>query len=144
MGQLFVVTETFQAHYASLPPIGRWVSHFAEQAGFDERDSYAIQLAVDEACSNIIEHAYGGDGGEGMIECTLRSEADRLTVILRDWGRPFDPSSVPAPNLEAELETCPIGGLGLHLIYQLMDEVHFEFGDAGNVLTIVKYKTVAV
>lgn len=142
MERIFIVTETFQAHYASLQPIGRWVSRFAEQAGFDEGDSYAIQLAVDEACSNIIEHAYGGDGGGGLIECTLRSEIDRLTVVLRDWGRPFDPLSVPTPDLEADLETCPIGGLGLHLIYQLMDEVHFEFTDAGNVLTIVKYKAL--
>jgi len=141
MGQTFVITETFQARYASLLPIGRWVSRLAEQAGFDEKDSYAVQLAVDEACSNIIEHAYGGDGSEGLIECTLRSEADRLTIILRDWGHPFDPASVPAPDLAADLEACPIGGLGLYLIYHLMDEVHFEFGDAGNVLTIVKYKT---
>lgn len=137
MAQNYFVTETFEAHYANLVSIGRLITQVAEMAGFDEQGSYSIQLAVDEACSNIIEHAYGGEG-DGKIECACQIDDGTLTVTLRDWGSPFDPTSVEEPDLEADLEECRIGGLGLHLIYQLMDEVRFEFTDAGNALTIVK------
>jgi serine/threonine-protein kinase RsbW len=97
-------------------------------------------MAVDEACTNIIEHAYGGEG-RGDIECTCQIESDRLIVRLCDHGRPFDPSSVPEPDINASLEERTEGGLGLFLIRKLMDEVHFEFtAESGNVLTMVKWK----
>jgi serine/threonine-protein kinase RsbW len=99
-------------------------------------------LAVDEACSNVIEHAYGGEG-HGDIECTCRVNNDGLTVIIRDYGCPFDPSLVPEPDAYPSLEddTCTGGGLGLYFMRQLMDEVHFEFApDTGNVVTMVKRK----
>ena len=101
-----------------------------------------MQLAVDEACSNIVEHAYGGEG-RGDIECTCRVNDEGLTVILQDCGRPFDPSLVPEPNASPNLddETCTGGGLGLYFMRQLMDEVRFEFTpDSGNVVTMVKRK----
>jgi serine/threonine-protein kinase RsbW len=97
-------------------------------------------MAVDEACTNIIEHAYGGEG-RGDIECTCQIDSDGLTVRLCDHGRPFDPSSVPEPDINAGLEERREGGLGLFLIRKLMDEVHFEFTpESGNVLTMVKWK----
>jgi len=132
-----VLKETFQARYASLPLIGQLVTRAAEAAGFDERDKYAVQLAVDEACTNIIEHAYGGEG-DGQIDCTCHVSDDDLKIVLRDSGRPFDLKSVPDPDLDSDLQECRIGGIGLHFIYQLMDDVCFEFTDAGNILTIVK------
>ncbi len=99
-----------------------------------------MQLAVDEACSNIIEHAYGGEG-RGDIESTCRIHSDGLTLILRDHGRPFNPNSVPPPNLHSSLEERNARGLGLYFMRELMDEVHFEFTpDSGNVLTMVKRK----
>ena len=62
-----------------------------------------------------------------------------LTVIIRDHGKPFDPSTVVTPDLDADIDNRAVGGLGVFLMKQLMDEVHFEpLGEAGNVLTMVK------
>ena len=133
-------TGTFPAQFASLAAVGEFVTHAAEAAGLNARAVYAVQLAVDEACANIIEHAYGGEG-RGDIECTCIVNKNGLTVILRDYGRPFDPTSVPEPDLCASLEDRKVRGLGLYFIRQLMDQVRFEFtADSGNVLTMVKRK----
>ncbi|GAB4537387.1 MAG: hypothetical protein Kow0063_24100 [Anaerolineae bacterium] len=106
----------------------------------DKDAIYAVEMAVDEACTNIIEHAYGGEG-RGDIECTCEVNCDKLVVTLRDYGRSFNPSSVPEPDIQAALEDRQEGGLGVYLIRKLMDEVHFEFTpDAGNILTMVKRK----
>jgi len=137
-------TLTFPGRFDSLAPIGAFVTHAAEAAGLDVRAVYAVQMAVDEACSNIIEHAYGGEG-LGTIECTCSINDEGLTVILRDQGRPFDPDSVPEPDLQASLEERSGRGLGLYFMRQLMDEVHFEFiPDSGNVLTMVKRRRTAL
>lgn len=131
-------THTFPGRFDSLAAIGDFVTPAAETAGLDARAVRAVQLAVDEACSNIVEHAYGGEG-RGDIECTCRVDEEGLTVILRDHGRPFDPRSVPEPNLSPSLDECTGRGLGLYFMRQLMDKVHFECApDSGNVLTMVK------
>ena len=135
-------TLTFPARFASLAAISEFVTDAAKLAGLDACAVDAVQLAVDEACSNIVEHAYGGEE-RGDIECVCRVNDDGLTVILRDHGRPFDPSLVPKPDACPTLddETCTGGGLGLYFMRQLMDEVCFEFApDSGNVVTMVKRK----
>jgi serine/threonine-protein kinase RsbW len=132
--------RVFPARYESLAAIDRFVADAAEKAGFDNDAVYQVRLAVDEACSNIIEHAYGGEG-RGVIECSCHAQDDDLTVVLRDQGQPFDPDSVPPPNLSGNLEERTGGGLGLYFIRKLMDEVDFDFkSEAGNVLTLVKHK----
>jgi len=134
---------SFAGRFDSLAAISEFVGRAAEAARLDERAVYAVQLAVDEACSNIIEHAYGGEG-RGDIDITCCIDGDGLTVVLRDYGRPFDPNSVPPPDVHASLEDRNGRGLGLYLMRQLMDEVRFEFTpDAGNVLTMVKRKQAA-
>lgn len=131
-------TRIFPAQYESLAAIGQFIAAATEQAGFDACTAYQIQLAVDEACSNIIEHAYG-DEGAGIIECTYRIRHEEFVVVLRDYGQPFAPETVPEPNLSANIEQRSGGGLGLYLIRTIMDEVDFDFeSEAGNVLTLVK------
>jgi len=128
------------ARFDSLLPINEFVTAAAKAAGLNASAVYAVQLAVDEAFTNIIEHAYGGEG-HGEIECTCRINFNGLTVILRDHGRPFDPTNVPEPDLTAGLESRQKGGLGIYFMRHLMDEVHFEFSlESGNVLTMVKRK----
>jgi serine/threonine-protein kinase RsbW len=130
----------FPGEFDSLTEISEFITRFAEAAGLEARDIYAVQLAVDEACSNIIQHAYGGEG-EGDIECTCSLDEEGLTVVLRDEGCPFNPDEAPDPDLDADIEDRKIGGLGLYFIKQLMDQVGFEFTpDEGNVLTMVKRK----
>ncbi|MCJ7618921.1 MAG: ATP-binding protein [Anaerolineae bacterium] len=132
---------TFPGRFDSLAAISEFVGAAAESAGLDARGIYEVELAVDEASSNIIEHAYGGEG-RGDIQITCRIDRDRLTFILRDFGRPFDPANVAQPDLGASLEDRDSGGLGVYLMRQLMDEVDFQFTpDAGNALTMVKRRT---
>ena len=131
-------TAIFPAKFDQLDPIRGFASQAARDAGMDDSDTYAIELAVDEACTNIIEHAYQGEN-RGDIECTCESNDVCLTVVIRDHGKPFDPSTVLAPDLNANIDNRTVGGLGVFLMKKLMDEVHFEpLGESGNVLTMVK------
>lgn len=131
-------TQKFPARFASLSKIGDFIRQAAAEAGLDESGTYAVQLAVDEACSNIIEHAYGGES-KGDIRCTYKITNNSLKIILRDHGRPFDPDSIPDPNFGAPIEQLKPRGAGIFLMRKLMDEVSFEFdSELGNVLTMVK------
>ena len=141
--RLSTETKTFSGRFENLAKITDFVIRAARSAGLDQAALYAVEMAVDEACANIIQHAYGGEG-KGDIECTCQIGADELTVTLRDDGSPFDPSGVPEPDVNAPLEERDEGGLGLYLIRKVMDEVHFEFStDSGNTLTLVKRKETA-
>ena len=91
-----------------------FASRAARDAGMDDSETYAVELAVDEACTNIIEHAYQGES-RGEIECTCDSNDTCLTVVLRDHGKPFDPSTVRLPDLDANIDDRVVGGLGVFL-----------------------------
>lgn len=132
-----VTRQTFPGCYDSLDDIRRFAARSAESAGLSAEETYAVQLAVDEASANIIDHAYGGEC-QGDIECICTVEPDALTIELRDRGQPFDPTDVAEPDLECPLDDRQTGGLGLVLMRKLMDAVRFEFGDEGNTLTLVK------
>lgn len=131
-------TAIFQANYKNLDSIREYVARAAKDAGFDEAGIYAIQLAADEASSNIIEHAYKSEE-DGEIECTCSQDGDNLVLVFRDHGISFNPDAIPEPNLTGKLSKRQIGGLGLYLIRHLMDEVRYEsLDEAGNVLTLKK------
>ena len=133
------------ARFESLDRVRDFVGEQAEQSGLEPAAVYAVQLAVDEAFSNIIEHAYGGESDE-KVECTTQVTRNELIITLLDCGNPFNPESVPDPDLEAALEEREIGGLGLYFIRQLMDDVEFTFvhdsekNKACNLLRMVKRK----
>lgn len=131
--------KTFRACLESLETIDEFILQVISDAGMESRAAYAVRLAVDEACANIIEHAYENKGGE--IECLVKDSASALTITLKDWGKPFDPAQIPEPNVKATLEERSQGGLGLYFILKMMDEVKFEFPPQGpNQLTLTKRK----
>jgi serine/threonine-protein kinase RsbW len=133
----FSETRSFPGRFKSLESIGEFVRHVAKNAGFEKFAVYSIEMAVDEACSNIIEHAYGGEG-KGNIRCTCAFNEHSLTITLSDQGKSFDPSSVPPPNLSDDIDARQAHGLGLYFIRQWMDEVHFRTVGMENILTMVK------
>jgi serine/threonine-protein kinase RsbW len=136
-------TETFPANFVQLDNMREFVKQAASDCGMDEREAYAIQMATDEACSNIIEYAYNGAPG-GTIEIDCRPVDGALEIVIRDDGKPFDPATVPEPDVHAVLKDRHIGGLGLYLMRKLMDEVRFEtLPDGGNRLTMIKRVGVA-
>lgn len=123
--------------YSTIPVITQFVAESAHASLLDEDAVFHCQMAVDEACTNVIEHAYGEEG-VGNIEIMCLVEPGRCTIRIVDHGKPFDPTVVPVPKASTNLEDIRPGGIGLHLMRQLMDEVRFEFTEQGNSLTMVK------
>jgi len=121
-----------------LAVVGAFVNEAARAAGLSERIAYHVQTAVDEAVANIIYHAYDYEG-QGTIEICCECAHEDFIVSITDRGRPFDPSAVPEPNVNADLEERREGGLGRYLMQKLMDDVRHEFTSDGNVLTMVKH-----
>lgn len=137
---------TVPGRYKEIKRICEFVAAGAAAAGFDEDTIFHLELCCDEASTNIIEHAYGKEGA-GSIVISYGVSGDRFTIELRDNGQAFDPSGVPAPPAEmlrnaSDEEVARqlrIGGLGLHFIRNLMDEVHFTSDRRqGNRLVMVK------
>ena len=126
-----------ESRVENLPIIAEFVRNALEQFGVDPASEYKIELAVDEACTNVIKHAYAGT--TGPIKLALEVTADELVIVITNKGKPFDPSSVPPPDLTADVGTRKIGGLGMYFMNRLMDEVAYRF-DArqGNQLTMKK------
>lgn len=136
----YSVSRSFSARYSNLASIAQFVRNEAAQAGLDEAAIYQVEMAVDEACSNIIEHAYGGEG-KGDIDCTCKQDAAGLIIILKDKGGPFNPDQVGRPLVDSSLEERESHGLGLFFIREWMDQVNFEFSPTGgNTLTLVKLR----
>jgi anti-sigma regulatory factor (Ser/Thr protein kinase) len=130
----------FSAQFQFLDEIREFVGTIARDNGFTAKEVYNIQLAADEAASNIIEHAYEGVKN-GVLDVACGVKAEVITIIMIDYGESFDPSVVPMPDLKADLSERKIGGLGIYLMRKLMDEVHYETRrDGSNVLTMSKRK----
>ena len=132
-------SQTFPGRYDSLEKIAVFVRHEAEGSGLAHKEVFAVETAVDEAVSNIIEHAYKGEN-KGEITCTCITTPEGITVTLEDHGVPFNPLTVPVPNFNLPLEERGEHGLGLYLMQKWMDEVHFEFCQDCNRLVMVKHK----
>ena len=126
------------ASFASLEKIRDYFSRASAEAGLDEEAVFDVQLAVDEAASNVIDHAYEGEC-ESEIECGYELLKDGLKLNLHDHGKPFDPEKVELPDIISDPTRRKEGGLGLYFMRQMMDEVNFSFsGDGGNDLTMIK------
>jgi len=123
--------------YENIPRITEFVGEAARAAGLNEDAIFHCQIAVDEACTNIVEHAYGGNG-KGDIEVTCHISPGKCTISVLDTGRPFNPDSIPEPAPATDANEVKPGGVGLHLMRKLMDEVTFHFSDQGTTLVMVK------
>ena len=128
---------------ADLPRIGEFMEDACEHADVVPMARFDVLMAVDEACCNVFEHAYAGASGE--LNLRFETHGTDLIITLRDHGRAFDPDAVPPADIHQSLEHRPIGGLGLHLMRQLMDKVSFEFSpEQGNTLVMEKRDVVPV
>lgn len=133
---------TVPGRFEYLAQIAEFVTQTARDAGLSDDDVFHVEMAVDEACSNIIEHAYADFAGEIDLMCSV-PEPGRLDIVIHDRGQPFDPALVPVPQVgdSANLDTMQEGGLGLYFMRKLMDEVRFVFSpEQGNTLYMVKRK----
>lgn len=109
----------------NLRTISFFVHGIAQRLEISEQALFDIELAVEEAATNIINHAYG-EQNQQQMELHARLDGDRLMIILTDWGIPFDPANVKPFDIHAPIESRIHGGMGLHFIYNLMDKVERE------------------
>jgi len=115
----------------------------AELSGFDDATAEKIALAVDEAATNVLEHAYHG-AGDRVVRVDMDQGGESFCVDVVDDGDPLDPArlrgELDIPGLEKERRT---GGLGVHLMGRIMDSVTFQRAARGNVCCLVKHKRPA-
>lgn len=139
-----------QARLENLPAFVDAIRLACDEVGAHTQVRDDLQLIVEEACVNVMHHAYPAGQPGPLTMAIYRQSAplkEALVVRLRDHGKPFDPVAAPMPDLEEAAETRPIGGLGTMLIRQMSDELHYErqHGDGErnsqgiNCLTVVKH-----
>lgn len=107
-----------------IPRIIEFVVSWLERRGLGKY-SFTLETAVDEASTNVIKYAYGGRGGFFEISCDIQGKD--IVISIKDRGKPFDPGSVPQPDVNTDLENRKIGGLGIYIMKKMMDEVKYSF-----------------
>ena len=112
---------------------------WAMVAGFDAKDADQIALAVDEAATNVIEHAYAG-ATDQVVELRYEDRGDDFRVDVVDQGRAVDPKAVPRVDLDRYVSEGRKGGLGVHLMGKIMDSVTFRRSARRNVCCLVRQK----
>lgn len=130
-------TTTLGNELAELPGALDWLEAMLRAAGVGKMVVHELRLAAEESLSNIIRHAYA-DTARHSIEVTVEIDGGEIQLVLRDDGRPFSPLAAPTPDLDAPVEQRPAGGLGIHLLRNLVDRADYRRENDTNVLRLVK------
>ena len=129
---------------ASLALVREYVRAAATAAGLDRKRSYRLELAVDEIATNIVNHGYREAGLSGDVEVRARNTARALTITLSDTAVQFDPRRLERPEqIDLPLAERPIGGLGVFLAMENVDEYRYEYVDGHNRNIFVVKRTPA-
>lgn len=118
------------------------IADFLRGHGVSERAIGHLALALDEAMTNTIAYAWP-EGGDHELILVLSVDDAAVVAVVSDDGIAFDPLEVPPPDLESSLEDRPVGGLGVHFMKTLMDEVSYRRAEERNVLTLRKHHSTA-
>ncbi len=122
----------------TIPQLSEFIDTIADEAGLDISFSMSLNLALEEAVVNVMTYAYP-EGTIGYVNIDIKADGKQFTCTLSDTGVPFDPTQNPEADTTLSAEDRPIGGLGIHLIRQIMDDVSYQYTDKCNVLTLTKY-----
>jgi anti-sigma regulatory factor (Ser/Thr protein kinase) len=128
-------TVVIRNHLSELDRVDATVERFGERTGLPAEALSRLRIVCDDVLSNVIAYAFPDDG-EHDVEVRLAMVGRRLVVRVSDDGIPFDPLTVAPPDLNAPLAQRQIGGLGIHLVRSLFDEVTYERRADRNVLTL--------
>lgn len=138
-GKAQKLTKTIESRTDSLLEVREFVLKAARQFGFGEEESSKIVLAVDEACTNVIKHAYQY-APDRKIEIVIQPDIDRLQITVIDDGKAFNPSIAKLPDLKQHLSHYRRGGLGVYLMRTLMDKVEYNLAPGKrNEVRLTKY-----
>ncbi len=127
---------TLAGRRSDLSAVCAFVEACCQDANIAPELLFDLELAVEEAATNVIEHAYKHKGGR--LDIVFATAGRDVVITLSDRGRPFSPAAVKPPDLHQPLTERPIGGLGLHLMRKLMDEVQYSYADGVNTLVMMK------
>ena len=123
----------------NLAKIRDFIRTSAQKSGFPDDSIGKLILAVDEACTNIIKHAYKYNS-DGVIDISTKSDKSKFTIQITDSGINFDPKAVPDPDIKEYHKQHKSGGLGMFLMKKLMDEVQYRnLKENRNQVIMVKY-----
>ena len=114
-----------------------FVEAVAEEAQLEHEAVFNLNLALEEAVSNVIMYAYP-EGTDGTVDIDAMVDGKRVSFVITDSGKPFDPTAKEEVNIHTEMAERPIGGLGIHLVRTIMDTVSYERKGENNILTITK------
>ncbi len=135
MTQKFKLTRA--AELESLPVFRDYIQSVCDRLGINKEICFGLQLSVDEACTNVIEHGYAGmEAGSIILE--MEVQPAKVIMTLTDFGHPFEPSDAPTPDINAPIEERDGSGFGLYFIYSMMDQVDYQSDEDGNRLILTK------
>ena len=130
-------TLLIKNHIKDVEQLNVFVGNITHRLGYEEDEARSIRLAVEEAVVNVVCYAYSEDQ-EGDISIVAQANSQRLKFIITDSGIPFDPTEASQVDITLPAEERRIGGLGIHLVRELMDSINYEREDGKNILTLVK------
>ena len=122
-----------------VPRLNVFVDEVCEDMGCDMETTMRMNLAIEEAVVNVIDYAYPS-GTVGSIDINVTIYDNHMEFVISDSGTPFDPTKKEDVDISLPVEERRIGGLGIHLVRQLMDKINYERKDGRNILTLIKNK----
>ena len=122
---------------SELDKLGRKLTDFGNGIGLSKKCIFQINLALDELFTNIVSYGFP-DKGHHLVSVALSHDDGKVRIEMEDTGIPFDPVSTDTPDPVTEIEDCKVGGLGLHLVKKIMDEITYQRSDQKNIITLVK------
>ena len=122
-----------------VPRLNVFVDEVCEDMGCDMETTMRMNLAIEEAVVNVIDYAYPS-GIVGSIDIKVTIYDNHMEFVISDSGTPFDPTKKEDVDISLPVEERRIGGLGIHLVRQLMDKINYERKDGRNILTLIKNK----
>ena len=120
-----------------IPQLAEFVETIAEEKNLDQTLAMSLNLALEEAVTNVILYAYP-DGIDGLVDIEAYIREDCLEFILSDSGKPFDPTAAPEADITLGVDERKIGGLGIYLVRNIMDTVSYRYEKGKNILTMIK------
>jgi serine/threonine-protein kinase RsbW len=133
-----VYTKTFPSSTRHLEEVRRFVETCCQEARLSTDTVEQFKLAVDEACTNVIKHAYKGDGAKN-IDVAVIIEPDRCVIRIRDEGQRFRPTEYRSPDLIESVRQRRAGGFGVQIMRRLMDHVEYRTKGRVNEVCLTKF-----
>ena len=121
----------------TIPQLNEFIDTVCEELEIDMALAMSLNLAMEEAVVNVMDYAYP-EGTEGEVDIEAIADETQLHFTISDSGNPFDPTAKEEVDTTLSAEERPIGGLGIHLIRQLMDNISYERKDGKNILRLSK------